>query len=191
MVIAAAAPKVAPKVARQIVKAVGSSKANAAIRQSKNATKQNAIRQQQRVGAAKSIKSNQVRSAGSIQRQRVKGNAAIQQQRVAAAQQISIDKSQIRHEERAIQIADTKRTRRNARVTGIATAPFKPTSTVSAPSVISPILLIIFAWAGIIIMYALITSPNTSSNFFNSMREWVGLLYQTKPMFTTSTTEQN
>lgn len=165
-----AGPKRPPK--KPAAKAAPKAKAKGPTAQQRNsafATKQHGIRQQQSVNAF----------------------GAKQQHRVASASQIHQDAASIRIAEREYNASQAAKARRRASVNkafiGAAKAPFEPHDTISAPrnSVVNPILLIILTWAGIVIMYAMITSPSSSEGFFNSMRNWVGLLYQTKPMFTT------
>jgi hypothetical protein len=186
MPAAAAAPRVAPKLAAAAQAAVGTKKKKPAWKKRQDrATKHAGIRQNQRVDAFGKIQSKRVRAAGTMSRQRVSAAGQQQQQRVSATRQISLDKAQIRQDEYNARRAVAKKDARNKAIVGYAKQPFEKHDTVSVKgSAVQPIMLIIFTWAAIVIMYAMITSPNTSVGFFNSMRNWVGLLYQTKPMFT-------
>lgn len=111
-----------------------------------------------------------------------------QRSRVRAAEDISFNNAQIRQAEREEQRAYIVRRRRKNALTKAATAPL--TSDAKPINVAQPIMLILFTWAGIVIMYALITQPSGTSGFLDSLREWVGMLYQTKPMFKLSYTEE-
>lgn len=117
-----------------------------------------------------------------------------QQHKVATAQQISQNNFQIRQAEQAQRSAVTSKQQRRSKITGVATdvvkTPFEQHGTINAghKSVVNPIMLILFTWAGIVLMYALITSPDATNGFLRSMRTWIGLVYQTKPMFTSSQT---
>ncbi len=110
---------------------------------------------------------------------------ARQQHRVAATRQIAVDRQQIRQEAEAQQYAVSSRRKRRAAITGAATdaakSPFEKHDTYSVGP--NPIWLILFTMAGVIILYAMITTPASTSGFFESMRVWIKLIYTTDPIF--------
>jgi len=109
-----------------------------------------------------------------------------QQQRVSASRQIAIVRLQVRQAAEAEQYAINRRRAQKSKVTGIATdvakAPFKPRGS-SAPRGPNPLMLILFTMAGVIILYAMITTPTPTSKFFDSLRGWVKLIYTSEPIF--------
>ena len=52
----------------------------------------------------------------------------------------------------------------------------------------NPLLLIVLIWAGVIILYVMITSADTTDSFFNSLRNWISLIYSSDPIWTTTST---
>jgi hypothetical protein len=149
--------------------------------------------------ATHQIKSNTTTAAHQARsRESVKAHGEKQEQRVSASRQIATDKANLRREaeqekqyakasQQSRRAVDTQKIQRRSSLVGAAKVPFQPHDTVSINSsnpVINPILLILFTWAAIVVMYALITHPGPTSGFASSMRAWVKLLYQTEPVFT-------
>ena len=140
----------------------------------------------------------------------VRASSTKNKQRIAASRQIALDKAEIRRNERqeaatlklqadqakaSRQSAELQRVKRKTLTGGLVKKAAKDTYDVppaininTKNSVVNPIVLIIFVWAGIVLLYALITTPYGTAGFLDSMRTWVGLIYQTKPMFTTKAT---
>jgi hypothetical protein len=120
----------------------------------------------------------------------VRAHGTKTRQKVRASKQIAMDKAAIRAEaEQQNMLARRSAQKKQARhdtITGAAKAPFEPRDTISinkSNPVINPILLILFTWAGIVIMYAFITQPSASTGFMLTLKQWVGMIYTAKPMF--------
>jgi hypothetical protein len=111
-----------------------------------------------------------------------------EQQRVAAASQIAGNNQQIRQAAMEAQRSAAAKRQRNSRVLDVASTPFQPQPTVNVGSSVNPLMLILFTWAGIVLLYVLITSPNATTGFLGSLRTWIGLIYANKPMFSTQVT---
>jgi hypothetical protein len=147
-----------------------------------------------------------VRAAGAKQRQRVKASKEIsrdkaalrasteqerEQRREAKAANKAAGNFQLKQAEQERKDAYAQADRRNKRLSSAGKAIYNAHAdrhdVVNVPSaagpVINPLLLILFTWAGILLLYVLITSPAGTAGFLESMRGWISLIYSSSPMF--------
>lgn len=159
-------------------------------------TRSRGAQAKQRVRARQQVAASNVQAQRQISGTRVAANRQNAATKVLAARQISADKSADYLARRmAAQDMYAAKDRRRAvkqrtirGVSGLAEQKSlgKAAGTIASPAqpMVNPLLLILFTWAGIIILYTMITQPTHTSAFMNSLKSWVSLLYSTKPMFT-------